>query len=267
VCRSDPRLRRDTRVSDARPDAVARAFEAAAQYERHARVQRLVARALATRIAGLPLPSAPRVLEIGCGTGYLARALREQGLGGEWLLTDISAAMVARARENLGDGARYAVLDGEHGAKPEGRFDLVCASLATQWFTDEPAALARWRDWLAPGGHVMVATLGPDTFAEWREAHAVEGLEPGTPAFTPLADLAALSPSAPLAVELYRERHADARAFLHALRAIGAGTAARFHRPLAPGALRRVMRHFEASGAIATYQVVTCHLTRDNEAP
>jgi malonyl-CoA O-methyltransferase len=229
-------------VSDARPDAVARAFEAAAQYERHARVQRLVARALATRIAGLPLPSAPRVLEIGCGTGYLARALREQGLGGEWLLTDISAAMVARARENLGDRARYAVLDGEHGAKPEGRFDLVCASLATQWFTDEPAALARWRDWLAPGGHVMVATLGPDTFAEWREAHAVEGLEPGTPAFTPLADLAALSP-------------------------IGAGTAARYHRPLAPGALRRVMRHFEASGAIATYQVVTCHLTRDNEAP
>jgi len=267
VCRSDPRLRRDTRVSDARPDAVARAFEAAAQYERHARVQRLVARALATRIAGLPLPPVPRVLEIGCGTGYLARALREEGLGGEWLLTDISAAMVARARETLGEGPRYAVLDGESGPKPDGAFDLICSSLATQWFTDEPAALARWRDWLAPGGHVMVATLGPDTFAEWREAHAVEGLEPGTPAFTPLADFAALSPSAPLAVELYRERHADARAFLHALRAIGAGTAARYHRPHAPGALRRVMRHFEASGAIATYQVVTCHLTRDNEAP
>jgi malonyl-CoA O-methyltransferase len=247
---------------------VARAFAAAADYDSHARVQRLAARDLARRIAALPLPPQPRVLEIGCGTGFLTQALRDEGLGGDWLITDIAPAMLERARTRLRDdnGASltFAQLDGEHDEPPGGPFDLICASLATQWFADEPAALTRWREWLSPDGHIMVATLGPGTFAEWRSAHDLEGLTAGTLGFTPLAELQALEPRHPLTIEHYRERHADARAFLHALRAIGAQTASAGHRPLSPGALRRVMRRFEADGAIASYEVVTCHVARAN---
>jgi malonyl-CoA O-methyltransferase len=239
--------------------SVAAAFAAAADYDRHARVQRLVARALAARIAALPLPPAPRVLEIGCGTGFLGAALREEGLGGEWTITDVAPAMIARARARLGDGPAYVVLDGERDTAVGGPFDLVCSSLATQWFADEPAALRRWREWLAPGGHVLVSTLGPGTFAEWRAAHEAAGLQAGTPRFTPLPAF----PAPPL-VELYRERHADARAFLRSLRAIGAQTAAPGHRPLSPARLRQVMRAFEAGGGIVSYEVVTCHLPRAN---
>jgi malonyl-CoA O-methyltransferase len=245
--------------------AVARAFAAAADYDSHARIQRLAARELARRIAGLELPPRPRLLEIGCGTGFLGAALREHGVAGDWLVTDLAPAMVERARARLGPSAHYAVLDGEHGTPPGGPFDLICASLATQWFADEPAALGHWREWLAPGGHVMAATLGPGTFAEWREAHAAEGLHAGTPDFTPPAAFEALALAEPLTVERYRERHDDARAFLAALRAIGAQTASPAHRPLSPGALRRVMRRFEAGGAIVSYEVVTCHLARANE--
>lgn len=240
---------------------VARAFAAATDYDGHARVQRLAVRELARRIAELDLPPNPRVLEIGCGTGFLGAALREEGLEGQWLLTDLAPAMVDRARQRLGPGPDYAVLDGEHGTPASGPFDLICCSLATQWFSDEPAALARWREWLAPGGHVMVATLGPGTFAEWREAHAHEGVAAGTPDFTPPSEFEALGLAEPLTVERYRERHADGRAFLTGLRAIGAQTAAPAHRPLSPAALRQVMRRFEAEGAIVTYEVVTCHLT------
>jgi len=246
---------------------VARAFAAAADYDQHANVQRLAARALARRIAALDLPANPRVLEIGCGTGFLGEALREQGLAGDWLVTDVAPAMVERARARLGPGPRYGVLDGEHGTPDGGPFDLVCSTLATQWFAEEPAALARWCDWLAPGGHVMVATLGPGTFAEWRAAHAAQGLRAGTPDFTLPSAFAALNLAEPLTIEPYRERHADARAFLQSLRAIGAHVAAPGHRPLSPADLRRVMRHFEASGAVATYEVVTCHLTRANQTP
>jgi malonyl-CoA O-methyltransferase len=260
-------------------EAVAQAFAAAADYDRHARVQRRVARDLARRIAALPLPPAPRVLEIGCGTGFLTEALRDEGLRGDWLVTDVAPAMVARAQDRLaapslpprvgGEALRlsFAVLDGEQGTPPGGAFDLVCSSLATQWFGDEPAALNRWREWLAPDGHILVATLGPATFAEWRAAHAAEAVEPGTLDFTPLARWHAIGPADPLSVETYREDHANARAFLQALRAIGAGTAAAGHRPLSAGALRRVMRRFEATGAIARYEVVTCHLTRATAAP
>lgn len=256
-------------MNEARSATVARAFAAAADYDRHARVQRRVARDLARRIAALPLPSAPRLLEIGCGTGFLTEALRDEGLRGDWLVTDVSAEMLERARARLGGtgGPRlsFAVLDGEHGLPEGAPFDLVCASLATQWFDDEPAALNRWRERLAPGGHVIAATLGPGTFIEWRAAHEAEGLAPGTLAFTPLAALQALSPANAITVAPHREQHADARSFLRSLRGIGAATAARGHRPLSAAALRRVMRRFEASGALATYEVVTCHLTQATE--
>jgi len=246
-------------VTGVNSGTVARAFAAAADYDRHARVQRLAARALASRIAALPLPPHPRVLEIGCGTGFLGEALREEGVGGNWTITDLAPAMVERARSRLGDGPTYAVLDGEHDTPVGGPFDLICSSLATQWFADEPAALARWRGWLAPGGHVMVSTLGPSTFAEWRAAHEAEGLRAGTPEFTPPDAFTTLAE--PPIVERICEDHTDARAFLRALHAIGAQTSAPGHRPLSPAQLRRVMRRFEAGGARVTYEVVTCHFT------
>lgn len=252
---------------------IAQAFAAAADYDRHAHVQRVVAGALARRITALPLPTRPRVLEIGCGTGFLTQALYEQGLRGDWLVTDVTPAMVERAQARMQDldpqlpAITFATLNGETASDPGSPFDLICASLATQWFRDEPATLARWREWLAPDGHLMVATLGPGTFAEWGAAHLEQGLTPGTPAFTPIPALEALAPAEPLSVEYFEERHSDARAFLHALRAIGAHTASTQHRPLGPAALRRVMRSFEAGGATASYEVVTCHLTRANRQP
>lgn len=250
-------------------EVVARAFAGAHEYDDHARVQQEVAQTLARRIGRLTLPPQPRVLEIGCGTGFLTQALREEGLTGDWLVTDLAPAMLERAQARLqsssalhsGPNLTFAQLEGEHDKPPGGRFDLICASLATQWFADEPAALARWRQWLAPGGRIMVATLGPGTFAQWRAAHEAEGLAPGTLPFTSPAALEALGPTE-LIVEHLHERHPDARAFLQAVRNIGAGTAAPGHKPLSPPALRRVMRRFEAEGAVATYEVVTCGLER-----
>ena len=242
---------------------IARAFAGAREYDRHALVQRRVAKRLADRIAALPLPPAPRVLEIGCGTGFLTEALLARGIGGEWLVTDIAPEMVDRCRERLGEkpGRRFAVLDGERGVVTEGSFDLICSSLALQWFDDAPAALHRMAGWLAPGGHCLVSTLGPGSFAEWRAAHAAEGLSAGTPSFAPVDAFSALGPEA-LIVENVIERHVDARAFLRAVKAIGAGTADPAHRPLSPRALRRVMATFDRNGCEVTYEVVTCHLRR-----
>ncbi|WP_334181756.1 methyltransferase domain-containing protein [Novosphingobium sp.] len=241
-------------------ERVSRAFAAAPDYDGHARIQREVAQALAARIAALDLPDKPRVLEIGCGTGFLTQALA--GLGGDWLVTDLSPEMLERCRSRLGDSAqhRFAVLDGEYGKPEDGPFDLICSSLAVQWFDDAPAALSRMAEWLAPGGHLMVTTLGPNSFAEWRAAHEAEGLEPGTPRF---AGVAAFGDHVH-AVENLVEHHANPLAFLHALKAIGAQTAEASHRPLSPGQLRRVMARFAQSGCNVTYEVVTCHLHRES---
>lgn len=243
---------------------IGRAFSAARDYDRHAAVQRRVARDLAARIGAIGLPPAPRILEIGCGTGFLTEALARQGIGGEWLVTDLSPAMVERCRTRMGDrpGLAFAVLDGEHGDLPQGPFDLVCASLAMQWFDDLAGAVQRLCSVLAPGGHLVFTTLGAGTFAEWRTAHSALGLAAGTPEFLPVDALRGICPAlqaAPHRVETIRETFPDARAFLSAVKAIGAGTAAAPHRPLAPAELRRVMAQFDCAGAAASYEVVTCH--------
>ncbi|WP_442679904.1 methyltransferase [Sphingomonas sp. ASY06-1R] len=234
---------------------VAAAFDRAADYDRHAIVQRQVAEGLAARIAGLRLPEGPRLLEIGCGTGLLGEMLVDRLPGAHWLMTDIAPAMVARARARFArrPEIRFAVMDGER-PDAEGPYDLICSSLAAQWFADLPGTLARWRDRLGQGGRIAFTTLAAGSFAEWRRAH---GDLPCGLHFYPEAEaLAALG----LEVSLERRilHHADARDFLRGLKAIGAGTPQPGHRPLTPAQLRTVMARFEAEGATATYVVATC---------
>jgi len=243
---------------------IGQAFGRARNYDAHARVQKLVADRLAARIAAIDLPADPKVLEIGCGTGFLTEALIKRGIGGDWLITDIAPAMVERCRARVGESGqrRFAVLDGEYGLPEQGGFDLIVSSLAMQWFDDQEAALARMIQSLSPRGHCLFATLGAGTFEEWRAAHRAEGLEPGTRQFVDAEKLAAMLPGAqemPALIELEVEQHDNALGFLRSLKGIGARTPASGHRPLSAAELRRVMARFGAMGSRVTYEVVTGH--------
>ncbi len=247
-------------MNAARRQRIGAAFAAAENYDRSARIQARAATALAADIATLPLPPAPRLLEIGCGTGLLTAALSAQGVGGQWLITDLAPAMLERTQARLGTAphCRFAVLDGEHGPMPaEAPFDLITASLAFQWFDDLGAALDRLSGWLAPGGWLAFTTLAHGTFAEWHKAHAALGALPGTPPFPPLAALGQMLPGAEVRLSTLSDSHESARAFLGSIKAIGAGTPAPGHIPVYAGTLRKIMRTFEQGGCIATYRVAT----------
>ncbi len=257
--------------------AVAAAFGAAADtYESDAGLQRLVAERLGARIAALPLPIAPAVLEIGCGTGFLSREVAAQRPDARWLITDLSEAMVRQCRQSFdgcGAGAAFLVMDG---ARPgldhrRGGFDLICSSLALQWFADPGAALSVWAGLLRPGGYLAFTTLVAGTFAEWNAAHAALGLASGVPDFATSRQLAASWPAGGegrVEVEARPWHYADGHAFRKELRAIGAHSPAPGRRPLPPGALRRVLRQFAApSGLSVTYQVAYGWFRKDGAPP
>ncbi|MHA3792904.1 methyltransferase domain-containing protein [Sphingomonas sp. YL-JM2C] len=242
---------------------IATAFGGADGYEAAALVQRTAAERLAERIAALPLPSKPRILELGCGTGFLTRAI-DRAIGpARWTISDVAPAMVERARAGLGLDADYRVIDGEAVDPAIGRFDLIASGMAFQWFADLPGALDRLAALLTPGGAIAFSTMAERSLAEWTEALAAEGLPSGIPAYPGAAALAAMAPAglaAEVSIADLPEPQADARAFLHGLKTIGAGIAAPGHRPLPPAALRRAMARFDAGPRRVTYRIGFCLL-------
>lgn len=227
-----------------RKQEVADAFAAAAAtYDSAAEAQAKAADRLVELVSGLAVPPRPAVLEVGCGTGLLTRRLLPR-IGGDWLVTDLSPAMVDAARAAIGaDKAQFRVMDGEHPDVPLGLFDLIVSNMAAQWFADPGRALHQLHARLAPGGWLVLSTLGAGSFAQWRQAHDRLGLSCGTPAYPDAAEMAAHLPKgARLLTETIQVRHDDAQAFVTALKRIGAGTPAPGHAPLSAGAMRKVLR-------------------------
>jgi malonyl-CoA O-methyltransferase len=112
---------------------------------------------LAPMIAALDaLPAAPRrALDVGTGTGAVARVLAERWPEAEVIGVDISPGMIAEARR-LGE-QRYEVGDSSRLPYGNGAFDLLTLNNMIPFF-DEVARVS------APGGHVAISfSMGAGT--------------------------------------------------------------------------------------------------------
>ncbi len=233
-----------------RSAAVAERFgRSVATYDRHARLQARVARRLASF---LPPKTAPKVLEVGCGTGLFTQFLLNRYPDGDFLITDLAPQMIEAARSRFerrnGRPVRFAVMDGEAPDTGE-RFDLIGLSMVLQWFADPQAGLERLRGLLKPGGTLVFATTGPDGFPEWRTILAGLGRTDGF----------AHMPALPC---LVREDHPlvsfdNGLAFLQRLKGIGATLPRPGYQPLGPGTLRAALRRLEDDyAACVTWHIV-----------
>lgn len=137
-------------------------------YEEHARVQKNMAATLQQQ--GKAAGNFTNILEIGCGTGYLTRLIAELYPQASILATDIAPGMLRTAKANLADcqNVSYALEDGENLQTTE-TFDLIISNAAFQWFNDQTKAYEGFLTRLRPGGCLLYATFGPETF---RELHA-----------------------------------------------------------------------------------------------
>ncbi|MGE4429264.1 MAG: methyltransferase domain-containing protein [Sphingobium sp.] len=258
-------------MTEARARRIGRAFgTAAAHYDDHAGIQRRVAATLADLLARQPVPSPGaagrlRILEIGCGTGALTRAVRALFPDAEIIATDIAPEMIAIAGQAGDIGAHFHVMDGEAPDFDGPLFDFIMSSLAFQWFSDLPRALDRLMGLLRPGGCLMFATMARNSFTEWRAAHACHGLAAGTPLYPDAGALRAMlmrHADAFLFDEEYVLDFGGARGLLAHLKGIGATVPVEGRAPLSAGQLRQVMRSHDAAGGRCTYHVAYCRVTR-----
>ena len=252
------------RMGAARKALIGAAFAAAAdRYEDGAQVQRVVARHLADLAGRERLAPGASILEIGCGTGLLTREISERWPEAELTATDLVPEMVdATARSGL--PARLMAMDGEAPVFEGQRFDLILSSLAFQWFEDLPLALARIHALLRPGGSLYFATMGAESFASWRAAHAEAGLAPGLPDYPALDGLLAqlsVFPDAFACDEHHPLPVSGGQAILRHFRAIGAHVPRAGYQPLGPAAMRRVIDAFDRGGGTTSYHVLYGRIT------
>ena len=120
-----------------------------------------------------PIGPSDRVLDLGCGTGIVARVLRER-LGGAARITGLDAAppMIAMAKSvapelDFHEGNAMALPFADHA------FDLVLSQQMLQFVPDRAMALREARRVLAPGGRLLVSTWRPRTFAPLHDALVV----------------------------------------------------------------------------------------------
>lgn len=101
-----------------------------------------------------------RVLDVGCGAGATSLAFAGAvGPGGRVLGLDVSAPLLARARERAAGLGQltFAEADAQVAELEAGRFDLVVSRFGVMFFGDPVAAFRNLGRALAPGGRMVLA--------------------------------------------------------------------------------------------------------------
>ena len=252
---------------------VAQAFSrAAGSYDTVAQLQRDIADQL---MQWLPPQVDGNLLDLGCGTGYAAPYLRQRYPQAPLLHLDLAHGMLSYAREQRPvAGAHYLCGDAEELPLAESSIDLIWSSLAVQWCEQPERLMDELKRVLKPGGRCMLATLGPHTLHELKQAWAAVDDDVHVNSFVPLSQLLEHNRGLTLVrseTEHRVLRYSRLQELMHELKALGAHNVNR-RREQGLSSRQRLIRLLEAyeqqrldDGTLpATYEVYYLELRKES---
>lgn len=101
-----------------------------------------------------------RVLDVGCGTGWVVQYLAKRHPGLDIEGMDLSPGMLEEARK-LDPDHTYFEADVREIDRPDGHYDAVCTVFTSRNFPDLEASVAEMLRILRPGGRLMVLDSFP----------------------------------------------------------------------------------------------------------
>lgn len=211
------------------------------QYDTHAQLQQSV---LFNALRELEPHFVPdmRLLDAGCGTGYLVELLRYNEVPFEVFGCDMALGMCREARERYSELHPQHIACGDITALPfaDASCDMAVSSLTLQWVHEPQQALQELHRVLADGGRAMLTTFGPMTLQELRESFAVADKLPHVSDFPLGEELQKTAEAAGFVVENFStefrtQHYASVRDLMQAIRAIGASNKASSRRKTLTG--------------------------------
>jgi malonyl-CoA O-methyltransferase len=195
------------------------------------------------------LPPGP-ILEVGCGTGFLTNLLAAEFPGRTFEVTDASPQMLHFTKNRLEgiENGRYSILDVNELPPGEAKYALIVSSFTAQWFNDAAFGLQELSKLLLPGGLLLVAFPGNQSFPMWYECC----LELGLP-FTanPLPDVEEIVIKLslePLQIDYYEndlyQKFPSSLDFFRHLKEIGANSS-KTGKTLSPKQLRLLTKYWD----------------------
>jgi malonyl-CoA O-methyltransferase len=249
---------------------IRRAFgRAAATYDANAVLQHAVESRLLERLDYIEAPPA-RVLDLGCGPGHAATAMRKRWKSAQIVALDVATPMLRRLRPGWLQPIHRVAADARELPFADASIDVLFSNLCIQWIDDLPVLFDEFRRVLKPGGYFTFSTFGPDTLHELRGAWAQVDRAPHVSMFSDMARVGDALMHAGfrdpvLDSEYFTLTYKNAIALMRELRAIGATNAdpRRARGLLGRGHFQRVAEAYEVyrrDGVLpATYEVIYAH--------